>query len=61
MDQSNNGNRPNTSPAGGAAPRKKKKKKKKSWIRRIFGFFWKLFLLLFTLLVTGCLTALLFF
>ena len=57
MDQSNNGNRSNTTPAGGASPRKKKK----SWIRRILGFFAKLFLVLFTLLVIGCLTALLFF
>ena len=48
MDQSNNGNRSNTTPAGGASPRKKKK----SWIRRILGFFAKLFLVLFTLLVS---------
>jgi len=58
MDQSHNANRPNSAPGGGA-PRKKKKKK--SWVARIFGFFGKVFLVLFTLLVTGCLTAFLFF
>ena len=56
MEHMNNGAQ---MPSGNDKPRKKKKKK--SFFMRILGFFWKLFLLLFTCGCIGLLTLYLFF